>query len=47
MKKMEALAYFVTGGAGFIGAAVVNKLLLQKQSEVFDNCSRGRAERLN
>lgn len=47
-KKIEARAYFVTGGAGFIGAAVVHKLLLQgNKVTVFDNYSRGRAERLN
>mgnify|MGYP001185738086 CR=1 FL=1 len=41
------MKYFITGGAGFLGASLVKKLVSEKRNvTVFDNCSRGNLKRL-
>ena len=43
------MKYFITGGAGFIGSTMINKLLLDKNFEItiFDNFCSGRMEYIN
>jgi len=38
------MRYFVTGGAGFIGSHLVDKLILEEDVTVYDNLSSGRIE---
>src|SRR5689334_15082823 len=42
---MKKITYFVTGGAGFIGSHLVDRLLAEKNSVVvYDNLSLGKKE---